>query len=234
MLSLDSEAAAKLLEHASRMAEDQQKLSIHLGGLGDVGREAQFWATQAQSPVIRGDHVRKAVEQRVYRANLIQERIQEMIARGTLLIDTTGHVPGQVNGLSVLSLGTVAFGKPSRITATVAPGREGVIDIEREVEVGGPLHSKGVLIPEANAVNLMLREDVAEAVADGRFHVWVVRTIDEGIELLTGTPGGERLPEGEFPAGTVNFLVLNTLRRFAESMRRMAEGEEEVTGSARS
>ena len=332
MLSLDSEAAAKLLEHASRMAEDQQKLSIHLGVLGDVVREAQFWATQAQSPVIRGDHVRKAVEQRVYRANLIQERIQEMIARGTLLIDTTGHVPGQVNGLSVLSLGTVAFGKPSRITATVAPGREGVIDIEREVELGGPLHSKGVLIlngylaqkyaqqepltlaarlvfeqsyegvegdsassaelfallsalsglpirqgiavtgsvnqrgemqaiggvnekiegffdvcrtvgltgdqgvliPEANAVNLMLREDVAEAVADGRFHVWVVRTIDEGIELLTGTPGGERLPEGEFPAGTVNFLVLNTLRRFAESMRRMAEGEEEVTGSARS
>ncbi len=331
MRPLDKEAVAKLLEHASRIAEDQEKLSIHLGLLADVVREAHFWAVQADSPVIGVAHVRQAVDERIYRSNLIQERIQEMIARGVLLIDTTGVVPGQVNGLSVLSLGDVSFGKPSRITATVAPGREGVVDIEREVELGGPIHSKGVLIlsgylaqkyaredpltltshlvfeqsyegvegdsassaelcalisalsgvpvrqgiavtgsvnqrgemqaiggvnekiegffdvcravgltgdqgvliPASNAANLMLREDVVEAVAGGRFHVWAIRTIDEGIELLTGTPAGERLPDGEFLAGTVNFLVRNTLRRFAESLRRMAEGAEEEPGSGR-
>ncbi len=323
---LDCAAVARLLEHSSRLAEDQEKLSTHLGLLADLLREAQYWAEQASSEIIGVEHVRKAVEARIYRAGLIQERIQEMIARGTLLIATKGVAIGQVNGLSVLSLGDVSFGKPSRITATVAPGREGVVDIEREVELGGPIHSKGVLIlngylaqkyaqddplslaarlvfeqsyegvegdsassaelytllsalsgaplrqgigvtgsvnqhgeiqaiggvnekvegfydvcramgltgdqgaliPASNASNLMLREDVVLAIAQGRFHVWTAETIDDGIELLTGTPAGERLPDGEFLATTINFLVRNTLGNFAESMRRIPEfGEEE-------
>jgi len=325
---LDSAAVAKLLEHSSRLAEDQEKLSTHLGLLADLLRESQYWADQANSAVIGVEHVRKAVQARVYRAGLMQERIQEMIARGTLLIATKGLVAGQANGLSVLSLGDASFGKPSRITATVAPGREGVVDIEREVELGGPIHSKGVLIlngylaqqyaqdeplslaarlvfeqsyegvegdsassaelyallsaisgvplrqgigvtgsvnqhgeiqaiggvnekiegfydvcramdltgdqgvliPASNATNLMLREDVVSAIEQGRFHVWTAEKIDEGIELLTGMPAGERLPDGEFLAGTINFLVRNTLRGYAEAMRRNPELEEEEPG----
>jgi len=325
---LDSAAVAKLLEHSSRLAEDQEKLSTHLGLLADLLRESQYWADQANSAVIGVEHVRKAVQARVYRAGLMQERIQEMIARGTLLIATKGLAAGQANGLSVLSLGDASFGKPSRITATVAPGREGVVDIEREVELGGPIHSKGVLIlngylaqqyaqdeplslaarlvfeqsyegvegdsassaelyallsaisgvplrqgigvtgsvnqhgeiqaiggvnekiegfydvcramdltgdqgvliPASNATNLMLREDVVSAIEQGRFHVWTAEKIDEGIELLTGMPAGERLPDGEFLAGTINFLVRNTLRGYAEAMRRNPELEEEEPG----
>ncbi len=143
---LDASAVAKLLEHASRLAEDQEKLSTHFGALADVIREAHFWALQQGASHVSAAHVRKALDEKVHRSNLIQERIQEMIARGTLLIDTAGQAVGQVNGLSVLSLGDYLFGKPSRITASVGPGREGVLDIEREVELGGPLHSKGILI----------------------------------------------------------------------------------------
>jgi len=143
---LDNTAVAKLLEHAARLAEDQQKLSTHFGAIADIIREANYWALQEGSSHIRARHVQRALDEKVYRSNLIQERIQEMIARGTLLIDTEGQAVGQVNGLSVINLGDYTFGKPSRITASVGAGREGIIDIEREVELGGPIHSKGVLI----------------------------------------------------------------------------------------
>lgn len=143
---LDATAVAKLLEHSARLAEDQEKLSTHFGALADLIREANFWAAQAGATQISASHMQKALEARIYRSNLIEERVQEMIARGTLLIDTAGQIVGQVNGLSVISVGDYFFGRPSRITATVWPGREGVVDIEREVELGGPIHSKGVLI----------------------------------------------------------------------------------------
>jgi len=266
-------------------------------------------------------HVRTALNEKVYRSNLIQERIQEMIARGTLLIDTAGQAVGQVNGLSVLSLGDYLFGKPSRITASVGPGREGVLDIEREVELGGPIHSKGVLIlsgylgqeyapdkpltlaarlvfeqsyegvegdsasaaelfvllsalsgvpikqgiavtgsvnqpgefqaiggvnekvegffdvcrakgltgeqgvliPESNAQTLMLREDVVEAVASKKFHVWAAKTINEGIEVLTGVPAGERGPDGRFPEGSLSHRVEQRLAEFAECLKELPE-----------
>ena len=141
---LDASAIAKLLEHALRLAEDQEKMSTHFGVISDVIREANFWASEDEAAYITAIHINKAIEEKIERSNLIQEHLQEMIARGTILLDTDGQVPGQVNGLSVLTLGDYQFGKPSRITVSVGPGREGLIDIEREVEMGGPIHTAKV------------------------------------------------------------------------------------------
>jgi len=320
---LDSGAVAKLLEHASRLAGDQKKLSTHFGALADVIYEAHYWALQEGTPNINVSHVQKALDEKIYRSNLIQERIQEMITRGAVLIDTTGKVVSQVNGLAVISLGDYLFAKPSRITASVGAGREGIIDIEREVELGGPIHSKGVLIlsgylvqkyaqdkpltlaarlvfeqnyegvegdsasstelyallsalsglpikqgiavtgsvnqhgevqaigevnqkiegffdvckakgltgeqgviiPQSNVQNLMLREDVVEAVKSKKFHIWAVKTVNEGIEILTDVPAGERGPDGKFPEATVNYLVEQRLKKFAECLKEFPEEE---------
>jgi lon-related putative ATP-dependent protease len=329
---LDNTAVAKLLEHAARLAEDQQKLSTHFGAIADIIREANYWALQEGSSHIRARHVQRALDEKVYRSNLIQERIQEMIARDTLLIDTEGQAVGQVNGLSVINLGDYTFGKPSRITASVGAGREGIIDIEREVELGGPIHSKGVLIlsgylaqkyaqdkpltltaklvfeqsyegvegdsassaelyalfsalsgvpikqgiavtgsvnqhgevqaiggvnekiegffdvckikgltgeqgvliPKSNVQNLMLREDIVEAVRAKKFHIWAVSTIDEGIEILTGVPAGERGRDGKFPEGTINYLVDQRLREFAECLKEISEDTKKPRRARRS
>jgi predicted ATP-dependent protease len=145
-LPLDAPAAAVLIEHAARLAEDRTKLSTHLGMLSNLLREANFWAVEAGSDHIGAAHVQRALEQQVYRSKLIQEHIEEFIARGVIALDLTGEQVGQITGLSVINLGEYAFGRPSRITCSVGAGREGVVDIEREVELGGPLHSKGVLI----------------------------------------------------------------------------------------
>jgi predicted ATP-dependent protease len=142
----DAGAMAELLEYASRLAEDQDKLSTQFGLLTDVMREASYWAEQDQAAGVEATHVHKALAQRVYRSSLIQDRLQEMIARGHLLIDVDGHQVGQINGLSVVTIGNISFGKPNRITASIEPGRAGIVDIEREVALGGPIHSKGVLI----------------------------------------------------------------------------------------
>lgn len=321
---LDREAVARLVEHGSRLAKDQTKLSTHFAELADLIREANYRAGQSDSTHITRDHVRQAIEARIYRSNLMEERIREMIARDTLLIDTQGAVVGQVNGLSVIDLGDYAFGRPSRITTSVALGRAGVVDIEREVDLGGPIHSKGVMIldgylsqryaqdrplslsarlvfeqsyeevegdsasstelyallsalsglpirqeiavtgsvnqrgeiqaiggvnqkiegffdvcrvkgitgqqggmiPAANVQHLMLREDVVEAVEQGQFHVWSVRTVDEGIELLTGVPAGERGPDGQFPDGTVNARVDQRLREMAVALQEFGKVED--------
>ncbi len=314
---LDRSGVARLLEHAARLSEDQTKLSTHFGALADIIREAHYWAAQTNQPYIGAAEVRKALDEKVYRARLVQDRIDEAIARGILLIDVAGTAVGQVNGLSVLSLGDYAFGRPSRITASVAPGRDGLLDIEREVELGGPLHSKGVLIlngylneryaqafalslsarlvfeqsyegvdgdsassaelyallsalaglpvkqgiavtgsvnqhgavqaiggvnekiegfydvcvakgltgeqgvmiPQTNAPHLMLRDDVIEAVQAGRFHVWTVGTIDEGIEHLTGVPAGQLDENGLYPPDTVNFRIMQRLQFFTDSLK---------------
>ncbi len=317
--SLDSGAVARLLEHAARLAEDQEKLSTHFGALVDVVREAHFWAHQEGAERVGKAHMQKSLDQKVYRSSLIQERICEMISRGTILIDTAGQAIGQVNGLSVISLGDYMFGKPSRITASVEPGQGGIVDIEREVELGGPIHSKGILIlggylaqkyaqdkpltlaarlvfeqsydgvegdsasstelyallsalsglpvkqgiavtgsvnqhgdvqaiggvnqkiegffdickakgmtgeqgviiPLSNVKNLMLREDVVEAVRSKTFHIWGAKSIDEGIEILTGIQSGDRGPDRRFPEGTINYLVEKRLHDFAESMKEL-------------
>jgi lon-related putative ATP-dependent protease len=143
---LDSVAVAKMIELGSRLAGDQQKLSTRFGEIADVIREANYYAVQESVPYVTESHVRRAIEERFYRSRLIQQRIQEMTARGILLIDVRGERIGQVNGLSVMNLGDIAFGHPCRITATVGAGREGVIDIEREAKLGDATHTKGVLI----------------------------------------------------------------------------------------
>lgn len=316
---LDATAVAKLLEHSARLAEDQEKLSTHFGVLADIIREANFWAQQAEAARISAAHVQQALDAKVYRSNLLQDRLQEMITNGTLLIDTEGERVGQVNGLSVISVGDYQFGRPSRITASVGPGRDGVIDLEREVHLGGPIHSKGVLIlsgyltrqfaatspltlsarlvfeqsyegiegdsassaelfallsalsgipikqgiavtgsvnqagemqaiggvnqkiegffevcqakgltgrqgviiPQSNVRNLMLREEVVQAVADNKFSLWAVSTVTEGIEILTGVPAGERGANGKFPVGTVYQRVEKRLQEFAERLRKL-------------
>jgi predicted ATP-dependent protease len=308
---------AKLIEHSSRLAEDQQKLSTRFAEVADVVREANFYAAEDKSDYVTGTHVKKAVEERIYRSKLIQEKIQEMIERGILLIDTDAENVGQVNGLSVISLGDFEFGTPSRVTASIGIGREGVIDIEREAQMGGPIHTKGVLIlsgylneqyaqdkplslsarlvfeqnyggvegdsasstelysilsalseipikqslavtgsvnqkgevqaiggvnekiegffevckakgftgkqgvmiPESNVQNLMLKEEIVEAVKEGKFHIYSVRTVDEGMEILTGVKAGKRRKDGTFEKETVNYKVDERLKEMAEKLK---------------
>jgi lon-related putative ATP-dependent protease len=146
---LDSGAVARVIEQAARLAGDAEKLSLDLRTLYDLLREADFFAGEAGVKVTSAEHVQRAIDAQIRRADRLRERSYEMIQRGFVLLDTEGTEVGQVNGLSVLQLGSFAFGRPSRITATVRLGAGKVIDIEREVELGGPLHSKGVLILSA-------------------------------------------------------------------------------------
>jgi lon-related putative ATP-dependent protease len=314
---LDGSGLAKLIEHSSRLAEDQTKLSTRFAEIADIVREANFYASQEKSDAVTGNHVKKAIEERIYRSKLIQEKIQEMIKRGILLIDTDTATAGQVNGLSVISLGDFEFGIPSRVTASVGLGREGVVDIEREAKMGGPIHTKGVLIlsgylnekyaqdkplslsarlvfeqnyegvegdsasgaelyailsalsgipikqniavtgsvnqkgevqaiggvnekiegfyevcktkgltgqqgvmiPESNVQNLMLKEEILDAVKEGKFHIYAVNTIDQGIEILTGTKAGARRKDGTFEKETISYVVDKRLREMAERLK---------------
>ena len=318
---LDASAVAKVVAYGSRLAADQEKLSTRFSDIADICREAGFYATQEGADIVNAKHIKKAIEEKIYRSNMIQERIQEMIQRGSILIDTEGDAVGQVNGLSVMSLGDFAFGRPSRVTASTGIGRKGIIDIEREARLGGRIHTKGVMIlsgylaekyaqdkplsisarlvfeqsygevegdsasstelyailsdlsglpvkqgiavtgsvnqkgevqaiggvnekiegffevckamgltgqqgviiPESNAQNLMLKEEVVEAVKDRKFHVYPVRTIDEGIEILTGVKAGARRPDGTFEEGTVNNRVDRRVKEMAEKLREFPE-----------
>jgi lon-related putative ATP-dependent protease len=315
--ALDRAAVARAIEHASRSADDAEKLSMQMRDLNDLLRESDYWAGTASRKIIQAEDVQRALDARVERADRVRDRLQEEILRGRLLIDTAGSRAGQVNGLSVTQLGGFSFGIPHRITARVRLGGGKVVDIEREVELGGAIHSKGVLIlsgflagryaankplslaaslvfeqsyggvegdsassaelyallsaladaplsqslavtgsvnqhgavqaiggvnekiegffdicrargltgeqgvliPSSNVKNLMLRRDVVEAAAAGKFHIYPVDTVDQGIEILTGVPAGERGATGQFPAGTINFRVEQRLAEFAERTR---------------
>ena len=314
---LDRAAVARMIEHGSRNADDAEKLSVQMRDLNDLLRESDYWAGAASRKVIHAEDVQRALDARVERADRVRDKLQEEILRGRLLIDTAGSRTGQVNGLSVAQLGGFSFGMPHRITARVRLGGGKVVDIEREVELGGAIHSKGVLIlsgfisgryaankplslaaslvfeqsyggvegdsassaelyallsaladaplsqslavtgsvnqhgavqaiggvnekiegffdicrargltgeqgvliPSANMKNLMLRRDVVEAAAAGKFHIYPVENVDQGIEILTGVPAGERGPTGQFPAATINFRVEQRLVEFAERAR---------------
>jgi lon-related putative ATP-dependent protease len=146
LLPFDRGAVARVIEHSARITGDAGKVSIHSRTLCDLLREADYWAQQASHGAVSADDVERAIEAQIHRADRVRERLHEQVLRGTILIDTAGSETGQVNGLSVLPLGQFAFGHPSRITARVRLGRGEVVDIEREVELGGPIHSKGVLI----------------------------------------------------------------------------------------
>lgn len=315
-------AVARVIERGSRDAGDADKLSVQMRSLADLLREADYWAGAAGREVVAAEDVQRAIDAQEDRSGRIRARLQEEILRGRLLIDTSGTRSGQVNGLAVVQLGGYSFGVPHRITARARLGSGRVVDIERESELGGPIHSKGVLIlsgfvsgryaasrplslaaslvfeqsyggvegdsassaelyallsaladapvkqslavtgsvnqhgdvqaiggvnekiegffdvcaarglngeqgvliPEANRRNLMLRHDVVDAVAAGRFHVYAVSTIDQGIEILTGVPAGERGATGQYAPGTINHRVEQRLTDYAERMRSLGTG----------
>ena len=317
---LDRGAVARVIEHGGRLAGDAERLSVRIEGLADLLREADYWRAETGAALITADHVQQALDAQIRRANRLQERLEEEVIRGNILIDTDGAKTGQVNGLAVSQLGHFAFGKASRITARVRLGKGEVIDIEREVDLGGSLHSKGVLIlagylgshfatdqplslsaslvfeqsyggvdgdsasstelyailsalaeasikqglavtgsvnqfgeiqaiggvnekiegffdlcrqrgltgdqgvliPAANVKNLMLRSDIVEAARDGRFHVYPIAHIDQGIEILTGTVAGARDKNGNFPKNTINANVEYRLSTFAKQARRFS------------
>lgn len=313
----DPSGVAKVIEYSARMVGDQERLSSRFAQVKDWIEEANYWASHDNAKFISARHVQKAIDERLFRHNLLDERIRDMINRGTIMIDVEGTVIGQVNGLSVYSLGDISFGKPSRITAKTFLGRGGVINIERESQLSGPIHNKGVmilsgylgwkyaqdkplslsaslcfeqsyegvegdsassaelyailsslsdipikqniavtgsvnqkgeiqpiggvnqkiegffkvcqakgltgdqgvLIPCQNLRNLMLREEVVDAVRQGQFHIYSARTIDDGMEILTGIPAGERQEDGTYPEGTINYLVDKRLKDMAERLR---------------
>jgi lon-related putative ATP-dependent protease len=314
----DRSGVAKVIEYSARLVGDGEKLSAHMQSVADILREANYWAGESGSEVVDGQHVQQAIEAQVYRSSRLRERLQEAILRDTILIDTEDSKIGQINGLSVMMLGNYAFGRPSRITARVRMGKGEVVDIERQVELGGPLHSKGVLIlssylgsrytsgrplslsaslvfeqsyggvdgdsassaelytllsalsetpikqslavtgsvnqhgqvqaiggvnekiegffdicsargltgeqgvliPIANVKNLMVRQDVVEAVMEGKFHIYPIETIEQGIEVLTGVSAGVMDEEGSYPEGTINQLVSSQLASMAETRRK--------------
>ena len=313
----DPSGVAKVVEYSARMVADQERLSSRFAQIKDWIQEANYWAVKDNAKFISASHVQKAMDERLFRHNLIAERVRDLINRGTIMIDAEGEVVGQVNGLSVYSLGDIAFGKPSRITAKTFLGRGGVINIERESQLSGPIHSKGVmilsgylgakyaqdkplslsaslcfeqsyegvegdsassaelyailsslseipvkqniavtgsvnqkgeiqpiggvnqkiegffqicqskglngeqgvLIPHQNLRNLMLREEVVDAVRQGQFHIYSARTIDDGIEILTGVSAGDRRKDGTYRERTVNYLVDKRLKEMAEQLK---------------
>ena len=314
----DPSGVARVIEFGARVVEDQKKLSTRFSDLADVLVEADYWAGKGQSKLVTGEHVEKALEERVFRLNLIEKRVQELIADGTFLVDVRGAVAGQVNGLAIYQMGDFSFGRPTRITAKTFMGRSGIINVEREAKLSGRTHDKGVLIlsgylgakyaqdaplslsislcfeqsyegvdgdsasstelyailsslsgilikqgiavtgsvnqngeiqaigginrkiegffdvcrlqgftgeqgilmPRANLRNLMLRRDVVEAVQQGKFHIYAVSSIDEGIEVLTGVPAGQRDSEGHYSPSSVNGFVEKQLKEYSERLKR--------------
>jgi lon-related putative ATP-dependent protease len=142
----DSSAVARVIEHSARLAEDQFKLSTRFGKIADLVRESAYWAKKENQEIVTRVSVQRAIDESIYRDNLLEERLQEMISQDILMIDVHGATSGQINALSVLSIGDYSFGRPARVTAAVYPGQGGVIDIERQAKLGGPVHTKGILI----------------------------------------------------------------------------------------
>jgi ATP-dependent Lon protease len=316
LLPVTSAGVAEVIEYGVRLAGRQNKISTRFSDIADVLRESQYWAKEDGSPQIDEKHINKAIEEKMYRSRLIEEKIQEMIDEGVLMIDIGGKKVGQVNGLSIYELGEYSFGRPSKITAEVSMGRAGIINIEREADLSGKTHNKGVLIiggyfrgkyaqdkpltmsaslafeqsysgvdgdsasateifailselsglplrqdiavtgsvnqkgeiqpiggvnqkiegffevckakgltgeqgviiPHQNVTDLMLKPEVVEAVRAGKFHIYPIQTIDEGIEILSGVPAGSK-HDGTYPVDTVNFLVDLRLKELAHGMK---------------
>ena len=314
-LPLDKGAMAKIVEFTSRITEDKEKLSTHFSEIGEVISEASTWAKLSKKKIVTKEFIDKTLSERIDRIKKYDEKYSEMIQDNTLLISTEGYETGVINGLTVMTIGDFTFGKPSRITANTYMGKTGIVNIEREVEISGPSHSKGVLIlsgylgekfaqdfplsltaslcfeqlyngvdgdsassteayailsslsgipinqslavtgsvnqkgfiqpiggvnekiewfyktcltkglnyeqgviiPIQNVRNLHLSDEVIQAVKEGKFHIYAVSTIDEGIEILTGVPAGKKNSSGKFPAGTINYLVYEKLKKYYEN-----------------
>ena len=314
LLDLDKEAMAKVVEFASKLAGDKEKLSTQFSEIGEIVGEASVWAKKEKQKIITKEYIQKALDERTEKIKKYDTRYLQMIKEESLLIDTDGFEVGQINGLTVISVGDYSFGKPARITASTYVGKEGIVNIEREVEMSGSSHSKGVfiltgylgeqfaqdmplsltanlcfeqlyggvdgdsassteayailsslsgipinqsiavtgsinqkgfiqpiggvnekiegfyqicklrgfngeqgvIIPKQNVRNLSLNDEVIESVKKGKFHIYAVSTIDEGIEILTGVPAGKKDKNGKFPLGTINYLVHEKLKRFSQ------------------
>lgn len=314
---------AKVIEYGSRIIEDKEKLSTRFIEIADIVSEASYWAKQDGNELVMAEDVQKAVDEKEYRSNLIEQKIQEFIEQGTLMIDTDGEKIGQINSLSVYSIGDYMFGRPSRLTCRTYIGRAGVVNLERETKMSGPIHDKGtlivtgylsgkyaqdkplplgasltyeqlyegvegdsasstelyallssladlpiaqgisvtgsvnqngeiqpiggvnykiegffqvckakgltgdqgVIIPHQNVRNLMLKEEVAQAIGEGSFHIWPVQTIDEGIEILTGVSAGEMDQFGHYPEDTVHGRVARKLDLYAEKLKQFVTPE---------
>ena len=315
LLHLDKEAMAKVVEFASKLADDKQKLSTKFNDIGEIVGEASTWAKLAREKVVTKKYVQKALDERIERVKKYDQRYLEMIKKDTLLINTDGFEVGQINGLTVMTIGDYSFGKPSKITASTYMGKSGIINIEREVELSGSSHSKGVLIltgyigemfaqdiplsltasicfeqlyggvdgdsassteayallsslsgipinqsiavtgsinqkgeiqpiggvnekiegfyqickmrglngkhgviiPQQNVRNLHLSDEVIESVKEEKFHIYAITNVEEGIEILTGVPAGKRDKNGNFPAGTINYLAYEKLKNYAKN-----------------
>jgi lon-related putative ATP-dependent protease len=323
---LKASAAARVIEYSLRLAENKNKISTRFALIADIIREANFYSKLEKQKYIDDIHIKKAIDEKYYRSNLIQEKIKDMINDGTILIDTEGSTIGQVNGLSVMDLGDITFAKPSRVTASMGLGKTGIIDIERETKLGGPIHSKGVMIlsgyltekyatdgplnlsarivfeqsyggiegdsassaelyamlsalseiplsqkiavtgsvnqkgeiqaiggvnekiegfyevcrekglkdkqgviiPKSNIKNLMLKDEVIKAVKDKKFHIYAIKNVDEGIEILTGVKAGKRLASGKFPKNTINYKVSKKIKEFTSRLSKLSNlGEKE-------
>lgn len=310
--SLNKQAVARVIEYSSRLADDSEKLTAHVSSIGDLLKEADYWARKSKASQIGKNHVDQAIKSQIYRSDRVNRAMLEQIDKGTILLDVKGERVGQINGLVVYNFTRNSFGKPTRITTQVRLGRGEFINIEREVAMSGPIHSKGVLIlqalianrfakrsplslsasivfeqsyggvdgdsassteyycmlsaianlpikqslavtgsinqfgeiqpiggvnekiegffevckyngltgrqgviiPRTNVVNLMLREDVLEAVENGQFSIYAIDDVDDGIELLTGIPAGKADRRGRFPKGTVNYMVQQSLEEY--------------------
>ncbi len=323
LLPFDRTGVAKVVEIGSRLAEHQNKLTLKFSEVADVIREASYWAAKANSAVVKGEHVQKAIDERIYRTNRIEERLREMILEGTLIVETEGEKAGQVNGLAVIDLGDYSFGKPSRITAKTYAGKAGVVNIERETKMSGKIHEKailiitnylgskyatkkpislsasitfeqlydmvegdsatcaelyallssianiplkqgiavtgsmdqngdvqpvgginekiegffelcefrgldgrhGVIIPRRNVKNLMIKNDLVDAVREGKFTIYPIDRVEQGIEILTNIPAGDLREDETYPEGTINYLIVKRLTEITEAVKEKKEEE---------
>src|SRR5229473_402771 len=237
---LDRGAFAAILEYGVRQAGRRNKVTARFVDIADLAREAHYAAAAAGETVVRAAHVRLALSAKMERHNLIETRIREMIEEGTLLVDLEGKRVGQVNGLSVLEIGGYAFGKPVRITSTAALRKDiavtGSMNQQGDIQAIGGVNEKiegffdvcrikglsgtqGVMIPASNVEDLMLRDDVLEAVAAGKFHIWPVAKVEDGIEILTGMTAGCCNGDGSFQSGTVFAKVNDRLSKMAQMMK---------------
>ncbi|MDD4556087.1 MAG: AAA family ATPase [Alphaproteobacteria bacterium] len=310
--SLNKQAVAKVIEYSSRLAGDSQKLTAHVASISDVLKEANYWAMKSKSNQIGKNHIDQAIESQLYRSGRIKQAMLEQIEKGSILLDVEGEKVGQINGLVVYNFSRLAFGRPTRITTQVRLGNGEFFDIEREIELSGPIHTKGVLIlqsllanrfakeaplslsasivfeqsyggvdgdsassteyycllsaianlpikqgigvtgsinqfgeiqpiggvnekiegffdvckhrgltgeqgviiPRTNVLNLMLRDDVLEAVETGKFHIYAVDSVDDGIEILTGIKAGKLDKNGKYPADSVNGKVQKSIEHY--------------------
>ncbi len=316
-LPLDKSAMAKVVEYASRLSDDKEKLSTHFNEIGEIVSESSTWARLSKKKIVTADYVDKALKKRIERVKKYDQKYAELIEENSLLIDTDGYKVGEINGLTVMTIGDYTFGKPAKITANTFMGKTGVINVERETDMSGPTHSKGVLIlrgylgekfaqdfplsltaslcfeqlyngvdgdsasstecyailsslsnvpitqsiavtgsvnqkgfiqpiggvnekiegfynickkrgltgkqgviiPIQNVRNLHLTDEIIENVKEKKFHIYAISTIDEGIEILTGVPAGKQNKDGKYPAGTINHLVYEKLKKYYENSK---------------